>query len=126
MAAFQFTLKTAIRGYHVYKDVWTPTIGDEFDCRQEPNNVEDRYAVGVYGDSESSDVLGHLPREISQVSYFFLKHDGSITGKVTGKRRYCRQRGGMEIPCELTYTGKRKNIWKLQDFFQRKHFACID
>ena len=38
-----------------------PTISDEFDCRQEPNNDEDRYAVAIYGDTKSSDVLGHLP-----------------------------------------------------------------
>ena len=44
------------------------TIGDEFDCQQEPNNDEDRYAVAVYGDTESSDVLGHLPQEISCIS----------------------------------------------------------
>ena len=39
----------------MYKDIWAPAVGDEFDCRQEPGND---------GDSESSAVLGHLPREI--------------------------------------------------------------
>ena len=75
----------------MYKDVWAP-IGDKFDCRQEPGNKEDSYVVAVYGDSESSSVLGHLPREISHVS--FLEHDGTITGKVTDRRQYCRPREG--------------------------------
>ena len=125
MAAFMLTMRTAVRGYHVYQDIWTPTVSDQFDCRQEPENEEDRYAVAVYEDSESTDVLGHLPREISCVSYFFLEHDGSITGKVTGRRRYCHQ-GGMEIPCKLTYSGKWKHIRKLKNYFQNRHFPCIE
>ena len=84
MATFTLTVQTAVRGYHVYKDIWAPAIRDELDCRQEPGNEEDSYAVAVYSDSESSSVLGHLPREISRVS--FLEHDGTITGKVTGRR----------------------------------------
>ena len=39
---------------------------------------------------------------------------GSIEGVVTGVRRYSREAGGMEIPCELTFTGKKKNITKLR------------
>ena len=68
MAAFELKVRTAVRGYHVYREIWMSTIGDEFDCQQEPNNDEDRYAVAVYGDTESSDVLGHLPQEISCIS----------------------------------------------------------
>ena len=29
MAAFTLTVRTAVRGYHVYKDIWAPAIGDE-------------------------------------------------------------------------------------------------
>lgn len=67
------------------------TIGDEFNCQQEPKNDEDRYAVAVNGDTESGDVLGHLPREILCVS-FFLEHDGSITGRVTDWRLLTSER----------------------------------
>ena len=49
---------------------------------------EDRYAVAVYGDTLSSvlarTVLGHLPRRTSLVSFMFLEHDGTITGRETG------------------------------------------
>ena len=30
MAAFELTVRTAVRGYHVYKEVWAPAIGEEF------------------------------------------------------------------------------------------------
>ena len=32
MAAFELTVRTAVRGYHVYKEVWAPAIGEEFVC----------------------------------------------------------------------------------------------
>ena len=74
MAVFELTVRTAVRGYHIYKEVWTPAIGEEFVCRQERDNDHDRHAVSVH--KEGDDVLGHLPREISSVA-FFLEHDGS-------------------------------------------------
>ena len=49
MAAFQSTVRTAVRGYHVYREVWVRTIDEEFDCWQEAANREDRHAVAVYG-----------------------------------------------------------------------------
>ncbi len=69
-------MRTAVRGYHIYKEVWTPAIGEEFVCRQERDNDHDRHAVSVH--KEGHDVLGHLPCEISSVA-FFLEHDGCIT-----------------------------------------------
>ena len=76
MAAFTLTVRTAVRGYHVYKDIKGP--GNRGRIWQEPGSEEDSYAVAVCRDSESSSVLGHLPH----VS-FFLEHDSTITGKVT-------------------------------------------
>ena len=75
---------------------------------------------------DSKDVLGHLQREFSQVAFYFLEHDGSITGRVTDRRRYCRERGGMEIPCKLTFSGKQKHIQKLRRFFDAHQFSCIE
>ena len=77
MAVFELTVRTAVRGYHIYKEVWPPAIGEEFVCRQERDNDHDRHAVSVH--KEGDDVLGHLPREISSVAFFFLEHDGCIT-----------------------------------------------
>ena len=54
MAAFHLTLRTAVRGYYVYKEVWVRTVDEEFDCWHEADNREDRYAVTVYGDTQSS------------------------------------------------------------------------
>ena len=98
-----------------------PTVSKGFICYQERANEHDRHAVAVYRDRE--DILGHLPREFSHVA-FFLEHNGSITGRVTDRRRYCRERGGMEIPCQLTFSGKRKHI--LKRFFGAHQLSCIE
>ena len=78
MADFEFTIRTAVRGYHVYKVSWAPTVGEEFVCYQEHANEHNRHVVAVYKDGDSNNVLGHLPKEFSQVAYLFLEHDGSI------------------------------------------------
>ena len=126
MAGFELTVWTAVRGYHIYKDSWGPPVGEEFVCYQEHANEHDRHAVAVYEDEDSNYVLGHLPREFSQVASFFLEHDGSITGRVTDRRQYCHERGGMEIACKLTFSGKRKHIQKLRRFFDAHQFSCIE
>ena len=61
MAGFELTIRTPVRGYHVFKDSWALTVGEEF-VYQERANEHDRHAVAVYGDGDSNDVLGHLPR----------------------------------------------------------------
>ena len=113
MAAFELTVRTAVCGYHVYKEVWAPAIGNEFICPQEQGNYHDRHTVSVH--KEGEDVLGHLPCEILRVAS--LEHDGCITGKVTGRRQYRHQRGGMEITCHLLFVGKRKHMQKLKALF---------
>ena len=41
-----------IRGYHVYKAIWTPDLGEILvnECQQEIGNSEDLYAVCVIKD----------------------------------------------------------------------------
>ena len=42
-------------------------------------------------------IVGHLPRTISHVSWFFLRRGGHIVCRVTEKRRHD---DGVEVPCE--------------------------
>ena len=54
-----FTVESCIRGYHVYKDIWNATIGEELECVRESDNPADRYAVAMKKDNET---VGHVPR----------------------------------------------------------------
>ena len=44
-------MDSCIRGYHVYKEVWTAVFGEELYTEREFGNVVDRYAVTVMKDS---------------------------------------------------------------------------
>ena len=61
-----------IRGFHVYKDVWTPVVGEMLLLKREPTNAVDYCAVGVYKESE---LVGHVPFNISSVISQFLRRD---------------------------------------------------
>ena len=43
--SFFVTISCVIRGYHVYKEVWSPNIGENFVYFDEEENVPDRKAV---------------------------------------------------------------------------------
>ncbi len=110
--AFEYSIDSAIRGYHVYKNIWTPEIGEGLQLSQENGNEADQFAVATYKEEA---VVGHVPREISRICWYFLEHDGEILCEVNGnKRRSPLAQGGLEIPCKLTFIGKPKLIKKLK------------
>ena len=45
-------VKTAIRGYHVYRVVWEPRVGESFVVLHESGNDNDRHAMAVYRDED--------------------------------------------------------------------------
>ena len=57
--ASTFDTTSCTNGHHVYKSVWTLTLGDELECRKERDNDFDQYAVAVL---RRGVVVGHLPR----------------------------------------------------------------
>ena len=77
-----------------------PEIHEEFGCHQESGNEHNRLAIAIFTDGEN--ILAHLPQDISHISFYFLEHDRSITGKVTSKQPHAVVKGEvyMEIPCE--------------------------
>ena len=42
---FEVSFYSVIRGFHVYKAIWTPTIGEELSTDREHGNPADQYAV---------------------------------------------------------------------------------
>ena len=43
----KFTFGSAVRGYHFYKVVWKPTIGEKLQADQELRNEADKLALKV-------------------------------------------------------------------------------
>ena len=68
----------------MYKDDWSPSVGDEFELEIEELNRHDRYAVAI---KVSGDIVGHVPREFSKIVHYFIKNGGRVTGEVRAKRQ---------------------------------------
>ena len=109
-----FEIDSCIRGYHVYKEVWTSNGDAILSCRREVGNIHDPYAISMV--NESGIVVGHVPRKISAVCSLYLLRGGSINCKVTGSRRYSSDlpQGGLELPCHLIFTGSSTMIKKIE------------
>ena len=70
----RFVKSSVIRGHHVYKAIWTPALREELIVKAD-GNVHDEHAMAVV---KEGNVVGHMPRSISRVSWFFLKRGGPI------------------------------------------------
>ncbi len=99
--------ESVVRGHHIYKSSWTPVLGEELLLKREEGNQHDEYAVAVL---RNGAVVGHMPRCISRVSWFFLRRGGKISCKITGKRKLGV---GLEVPCVYMYTGSARMARKL-------------
>ena len=99
---YSFSLTTAVRGFHVYKNVWEPTIGEVLSCEKDNGNSHDMFAVAI---KNSSEVVGHVPRFWSSICSIFTRRGGEIVCRITGSRRYSADlpQGGMEIPYILIF-----------------------
>ena len=80
-----FTLISCVRGYHVYKDIWDPVVGETLNCECEDRNYKDPYAVGV---KKVGTTVGHVPRVTSCICTLFLRCGGVIKATVTGAIQY--------------------------------------
>jgi len=80
-----FEIEAMVRGYHIYKDVWSAVIDEELLCKREDGNRFDPFAVAV---CNGDIVIGHVPRKISSVCSLYIRRGGEIHCRVTGSRRF--------------------------------------
>ena len=85
------TLSYSIRGYHVYRAIWSAALGEILQRERELDNVYDRYAVYVM---RQGTIIGHIPQRIFRVCSVFLRRGGQISCKVMGSRRYSDSSNG--------------------------------
>ena len=104
----EYDLSSVVRGHHIYKDVWTPIIGEQLLVEKEEGNEHDTFAIALLKDNS---VVGHMPKELSHIARHFLSHEGVITCTITGHRKFGK---GLEVPCTYSFSGKSKIVFKLQ------------
>ena len=74
MEIFQFV--SAVCGYHIYKDIWEPSVGKKRIAHREFGNQFNKFAIKVLNGEET---VGHLACEYSRIAWYFLARGGSIT-----------------------------------------------
>lgn len=111
------SLSSYIRGYHEYKDLWTPHLGQSLATKAETINPLDRFAVAVLLDD---DVVGHLPkgrlgRYAKTISYFLQADSKNVcTVVVTGQAINLGDKKGMQVPCNLCFSGVHSFLERLR------------
>ena len=61
---------SCVRGYHIYKDGWSPVRDEILVCQCETGNTHDPYAVKV---TNSISIVGHLPKKITSMCSLFAR-----------------------------------------------------
>ena len=97
----EFSISSCVRGHHIYKITWTPTIGEVLTCERETSNTADRYAVAG---------------TVSAACSLFLRRESTMECTITGARCYSADlpQGGLEVPCELRFKGNAHDVAKLK------------
>ena len=119
-----FELYSAVRGSHVYRDVWEPSVGEKLVARRGFDNHFDKFAVKVLNSEETA---GHLPREYSRIAWYFLARGGLISVKVSGHRRHCKQLfwwNGDSLPSEV-HLLKEGNVKPVKRSFNEEGLIIV-
>ena len=82
----------------------------------ESDNVFDKFAVAVLKDNI---IVGHIPREISRICWYFLqKRQSSIVCRITDHRRLSDVEGkGLVVPCIYIFAGRTAHVERLISLF---------
>ena len=126
-------VKSFIRGYHEYMDIWVPNVEDKYQLKRKPDNKKDPNAVAIVrpGPREENhlgndhEVLGHVPKLMAIWLTKFLKR-GTNDGKAVVKGKRINRGGGygLEVPCEYHFTGDKFSITWLETKLQKEGFEC--
>ena len=83
-----------ITGYHVYREVWTPVIGEIMDCQRDKANKYDTHATKIVREQCT---VGHVPRDISKWISYLLLSGCKISVQIMGGQQN-RRNNVLEIP----------------------------
>ena len=127
-------MKVASREFHIYKNTtWENVeIGQEISVQLETNADSkkiDLYCCAIKTMvSGKLETVGHIPREVSMHTYFYIKEEGGcIDGSVlsTRYRPSPIPSGGLEIPLMITFISPRYITHQKMKDFMRKLY-CYD
>ena len=79
--------------------------------------IHDKFAIALV--NNDSITVGHIPKFMCKLTYFFLKHGGHMKCEITGGKKYSKdlEYGGLDIPTGLTINKTNK---KMKEFMKEK------
>ena len=82
----ELEVECCVRVHHNYESNWDAKTGGKLKpCHEKRPSalVEDKYAMAFkFNDT----TVGHAPKFLSKITYFFLKLGGDLVVKITGQR----------------------------------------
>ena len=102
----ELEVECCVRGHHVYESNWDAKTGSKLKpCYEKRPSalIKDKYVMALkFNDT----TVGHVPKFLSKITYFFLKLGGDLMVKTTGYRQYSQDldQGGMELPGTYVFT----------------------
>ena len=116
---FSFTVECYVRGYHIFKSFWEAPVSSILIAKHEdPQSlIHDKFPISLV--NNHSVTADHIPKFMSKLIYFFLKHGGHIKCEITGRKKYSKdlEQGGLEILARLTISNTNK---KMAGFMKEK------
>ena len=110
---FVFAVNCCVRGYQIFKSFWGASFGSILSAKHEdePQSlVHEKYAIALFNSELVT--VGHLPKFMSRLARFFVRHAGKIRCEITGSKRYPSdlEQGGLEIPVKITFPNSDERI----------------
>jgi len=118
---YEFYVQASVCGYHAYFVGAMVYIGEVMDCKMEPENDRDRYAVAVRNKDEKT--VGHVPVELSKIFHKFLSRHGQIEAEYIGSRFNAGQGKGLELPVDRGT--QRENFGKIHEISFSAFLDCF-
>lgn len=102
MATGTFDFTTGLRGFHVYGDIWKPSLNQVITFKRGKNRY-DRFAVAgmtKLPGTLAPSVVGHMPRQLSRFIWYAIEKGARITATVISTKAKLSPlvQGGLEIP----------------------------
>ena len=129
---FSFQTKVPSRRFHIYKNTTWENVNQEVPVQLESNEDSkkiDPYCCAIKTMASGKlETVGHIPREVSRHTYFYIKEEG---GRIDGSVLPTRYRPspipsrGPEIPLMMTFKSLRYiTYYKMKDFMTKLY--CYD
>ncbi len=109
--------ESTMRGYHAYMNERRVSIGEIMFCEMEGDNEYDDNAVAIK--TKDSEIVGHVPEELSSLFHKFLEDYGEIEAECIGCRINKGAGKGVELPMDYRFIGNLTFLKTLQKDLQK-------